>query len=54
MNSAVEYGVGLIGANEIEYLMKLIAKPNTTIETVLQYLRPRETVPDLLLERPDN
>jgi hypothetical protein len=49
MNSAVEYGVGLIGANEIEYLMKLIAKPNTTTDAVLQYLRPRETVADLLL-----
>ena len=49
MNSAVEYGVGLIGANEIEYLMKLIAKPNTTTDAVLQYLRPRETVSDLIL-----
>jgi hypothetical protein len=49
IRAAVEYGVGLIGADEIEHLIKLIATPNTTVVTVLQYLTPRHAVTDLIL-----
>jgi hypothetical protein len=49
IRAAVEYGVGLIGADEIEHLIKLIATPNTTVDTVLQYLTPRHAVTDLIL-----
>lgn len=49
MRAAVEYGVGLIGADEIDHLMKLIATPNTTTDAVLQYLRPRQTITDHIL-----
>lgn len=54
MRSAVEYGVGLVGVDEIEHLMKLIATPNTTPNTVLQYLRPRQTIAGLILRTTGN
>lgn len=47
--SAVEYGVGLIGADEIEHLQGMMSTPNTTAKSVLDYIRPRETVEDQIL-----
>jgi hypothetical protein len=47
--AAVEYGLGLIGADEIEHLIGLISMPATTPLTVLDYIRPRETIEDQIL-----
>jgi len=49
ITTANQYGVGLIGADEIEQLLKLIETPDTTVDIVLQYLRPRQTALDLSL-----
>jgi len=46
---AKEYGVGLIGSDEIDQLVKLIATPDATAEHVLQYLRPQQTIADRIL-----
>lgn len=47
--AAVEYGLGLIGADEIKHLLGLVSTPGTTASTVVDYIRPRETVADLIL-----
>ena len=47
--AAGEFGVGLLGANEIGDLVKLIAAPDTTTETVLQHLRPHQTIASRIL-----
>jgi hypothetical protein len=49
IRAAMEYGVGLIGSDEIDQLVKLIAAPDTTVDKVLQKLRPRQTITDLVL-----
>jgi hypothetical protein len=49
ITAAGQYGVGLIGADEIEQLLELIGTPNTTVNTVLQRLRPRQTIADFVL-----
>jgi hypothetical protein len=47
--AAVEYGLGLIGADDIERLLGLISEPDTTPASVLDYIRPRETIEDQIL-----
>jgi hypothetical protein len=47
--AAVEYGLGLVGADDIEHLLGLISRPGTTAASVLGYIRPRETVEDQIL-----
>jgi len=47
--AAVEYGLGLIGADEIEHLLGLISTPGTNATSILDYIRPRETVADQIL-----
>jgi|ERR1051326_1376185 hypothetical protein len=47
--SSVQYGVGLVGADEIEHLLGLISTPGTTAKSVVDYIRPRETVEDQIL-----
>ena len=47
--AAVEYGLGLIGADDIEHLLGLISTPGTTPTSVLDYIRPRETIEDQIL-----
>jgi hypothetical protein len=46
---AVQYGVGLVGAEEIGHLLGLISTPGTTAKSVVDYIRPRETVEDQIL-----
>ena len=45
----MEYGLGLIGADDIEHLLGLISTPGTTPISVLDYIRPRETIEDQIL-----
>lgn len=47
--AAVEYGLGLVGAEEIQHLLGLISTPETTGASILDYIRPRETVADQIL-----
>jgi hypothetical protein len=47
--AAVEYGLGLIGAEEVQHLLALISTPGTTTASILDYIRPRETVADQIL-----
>jgi hypothetical protein len=47
--AAVEYGLGLVGADDIEHLLGLISAPGTTAAKVLDYIRPRETTEDQIL-----
>ena len=47
--AAVQHGVGLIGSDEIEQLVKLIASPDVTADKVLQRLRPHQTIADHIL-----
>jgi hypothetical protein len=49
LTAAAEYGLGLVGADEMQRLLELIGTPNTTPETVLQYLKPRQSIADLIL-----
>ncbi len=48
MRVAAEYGVGLIGSDEIEQLVQLVATPDMTVAKVLQRLSPHQTIPDLI------
>ncbi len=47
--AAKEYGVGLIGSDAIDRLVKLIAAPDTTVDKVLQHLRLSPTITNLIL-----
>jgi hypothetical protein len=47
--AAVEYGLGLIGAEEVQHLLALISTPGTTTASIIDYIRPRETVADQIL-----
>jgi hypothetical protein len=47
--AAVEYGLGLVGAEEIQHLLGLISTPETTGAGILDYIRPGETVADQIL-----
>lgn len=47
--AAVEYGLGLVGAEEIEHLLSLISTPGTTTAIIIDSIRPRETVADQVL-----
>jgi hypothetical protein len=47
--AAVEYGLGLVGADDLEHLLGLISRPGTTAASVLDYIRPRETIADQIL-----
>jgi hypothetical protein len=47
--AAVEHGLGLIGADDIDHLLGLISTPGTTPTSVLDYIRPRETIEDQIL-----
>ncbi len=49
VTAAAEYGLGLVGADEMQRLLELIGTPNTTPETVLQYIKPRQSIADLIL-----
>ncbi len=49
VTAAVEYGLGLIGADEIEHLLGLISTPSATATSILDYIRPRETVAEQIL-----
>jgi len=46
---AVQYGLGLIGADEIQELLGFVSSPGTTAKSVLDYIRPRETVEGQIL-----
>jgi hypothetical protein len=52
--AAVEYGLGLVGAEETQYLQSLISIPGTTTTSILDYLRPRESIADQILRTVDD
>jgi hypothetical protein len=47
--AAVQHGISLIGSDEIEQLVALIALPDMTPDKVVQRLRPHETIADHIL-----
>jgi hypothetical protein len=49
VTTAAEYGLGLVGTDQMQRLLELIGTPNTTAETVLQYIKPRQSIANLIL-----
>ena len=49
VTGANEHGVSLVGADEIEGLLKLISLPGTTTDSVVQKLRAHESIADVIL-----
>lgn len=51
VTAAAEYGLGLVGADEMQHLLDLVGMPDTRTETILEYIKPRQSLADLILGR---
>ena len=47
-DQAALYGVSLVGANEIDELLRLVSSPDMTVGKVIQYLRIERSVADII------